>query len=249
MASGARRRLAVYLIAILLCLLPCKKAAAQQVAIRANAWSLALLTPELGVDVNTGEHTSLLFSAFGHYKPYGLNSKLWGLQGEFRYWFNGRPLIREYVGVTAFGASYDLTLNSHVFKGNALGVGFTGGGRLGDFRGYYKAQIVGKFEKPNFGASTPDGNALGFGKNAAGKPTFSVSIDNASADAVYGVYVCGTVDGDYVRDKNAVVSGSGAFKTFTVSADGADTQFVVIVAAEEESQLADHLADIEGLED
>ena len=128
------------------------------------------------------------------------------------------------------------------------GVGFVGGGRLGDFRGYYKAQIVGRFEKPNFGASTPDGDALGFGVNAQGKPTFSVSIDNASADAVYGVYVCGTVDGDYVRDKNAVVSGSGAFKTFTVSAENADTQFVVIVAAEEESQLVDHLSDIEGLE-
>ena len=28
----------------------------------------------------------------------------------------------------------------------------------------------------------------------------------------------------------------------------ADTQFVVIVAAEEESQLVDHLSDIEGLE-
>ena len=72
--------------------------------------------------------------------------------------------------------------------------------------------------------------------------------DNASADAVYGVYVCATVDGDYVRDKNAVVSGSGEFRTFTVSAEDADTQFVVIVAAEEESQLVDHLSDIEGLE-
>ena len=128
------------------------------------------------------------------------------------------------------------------------GVGFAGGGKLGDFRGFYKAQIVGRFEKPNFGASTPDGDALGFGTNAAGKPTFSVSIDNASADAVYGVYVCETVDGDYVRDKNAVVSGSGAFKTFTVSAENADTQFIVIVAAEEESQLVDHLSQIEGLE-
>ena len=127
MASGARRRLAVYLIAILLCLLPCKKAAAQQVAIRANALSLALLTPELGVDVITGEHTSLLFSAFGHYKPYGLNSKMWGLQGEFRYWFNGRPLTREYIGATIVGTSYDMNFTSRVYAGTAIGLGVVGG--------------------------------------------------------------------------------------------------------------------------
>ncbi len=127
MASGARRRLAVYLIAILLCLLPCKKAAAQQVAIRANALSLALLTPELGVDVITGEHTSLLFSAFGHYKPYGVNSKMWGLQGEFRYWFNGRPLTREYIGATVVGTSYDMNFTSRVYAGTAIGLGVIGG--------------------------------------------------------------------------------------------------------------------------
>lgn len=127
MASLARRRLAVYWIAILLCLLPCKKAAAQQVAIRANALSLALLTPELGVDIITGEHTSLVFSAFGHYKPYGVNSKMGALQGEFRYWFNGRPLTREYIGATLLGATYDMTFTKRVYAGNAIGVGVIGG--------------------------------------------------------------------------------------------------------------------------
>ena len=156
-----------------------------------------------------------------------------------RYTVNG-TILSDSEGRQWFGLPPDTT--------SLAAVGFAGGGSLGDFRGYYKAQVVGRFEKPNFGASTPDGDALGFGTNAAGKPTFSVSIDNASEDAVYGVYVCATVDGDYVRDKAAVVTGSGAFKTFTVSAENADTQFVVIVAAEEESQLVDHLSDIEGLE-
>ena len=156
-----------------------------------------------------------------------------------RYTVNG-TVLSDSEGRQWFGLPPDTT--------SLTAVGFAGGGSLGDFRGFYKAQVVGRFEKPNFGASSPDGDALGFGTNAAGKPTFSVSIDNASADAVYGVYVCATVDGDYVRDKAAVVTGSGAFKTFTVSAENADTQFVVIVAAEEESQLVDHLGDIEGLE-
>lgn len=127
MTSAARRRFAAYLIVILLCLLPCKKAAAQRVAIRANALSLALLTPELGVDFITSDHTSLVFSAFGHYKPYGLNSKMWGLQGEFRYWFNGRPLTREYIGATVLGTSYDMNLTSRVYAGTAIGLGVIGG--------------------------------------------------------------------------------------------------------------------------
>ena len=48
--------------------------------------------------------------------------------------------------------------------------------------------------------------------------------------------------------ESATIDGASPFKTFTVSADKADTKFVVIVAAEEESQLVDRLDDIEGLE-
>ncbi len=127
MASFARRRLVVLLFASLLCLLPSHKVAAQQVAVRANALSWALLTPDLGFDVITGEHTSLVFSAFGHYKPYGLDSKMAAVQGEFRYWFSGRPLAREYIGATLFGATYDIHSSSRVYAGNALGLGLVGG--------------------------------------------------------------------------------------------------------------------------
>lgn len=125
--SLARRRLAVFLFASLLCLLPSPKAAAQQVAVRANALSWAMLTPDLGLDIITGEHTSLVFSALGHYKPYGIDSKLGALQGEFRYWFSGRPLTREYIGATLFGATYDIHLSSRVYAGNAVGLGLVGG--------------------------------------------------------------------------------------------------------------------------
>ena len=127
MASFARRRIPVLLFAILLCLLPSRKAEAQQVAVRANALSWALLTPDLGLDIITGEHTSLVFSVLGHYKPYGLDSKMAALQGEFRYWFNGRPLTREYIGATLFGATYDMRFSSRVYAGNAVGLGFVGG--------------------------------------------------------------------------------------------------------------------------
>ena len=109
-----------------------REAGAQRLAIKTNALALAAMTPDLGLEVVVGERTSVAFSAFGHYRPYGLDSRLLVLQPEFRFWFNGRPLTREYVGLTAFAASYDMKLptgadRANVFRGDAIAVGVTGG--------------------------------------------------------------------------------------------------------------------------
>ncbi len=103
------------------------RASSQEVALKTNALMLAGLTPNFGCEIVTGEHTSVDFSLFGHYKPYGLNSKMIGLQPEFKYWFNGRPMIREYVGAGLLYTSYDITGRRQVFDGDAVGLGLTGG--------------------------------------------------------------------------------------------------------------------------
>lgn len=84
-----------------------------------------LATPDIGVEVVTGEHTSVGVSAFGHY--WGNKSSLAALQPEFRYWFNGRPLTREYIGASATGILYDNSLSDHRYNGYALSLGLTGG--------------------------------------------------------------------------------------------------------------------------
>ena len=121
-------------------------------------------------------------------------------------------------------------------------VGFAGGGKVGNFRGYYTATVVARFEKPHFG----DGSVSGEGGSAlsvvtdpaTGATTFAVSIDNASDDAVYGVYAAEAVTGPYVRVANPGVDRDGAVRTFTIDVpDGEDTQFVVILAAESEAFL------------
>lgn len=122
-----KKPLTAVLTACLLCLLPCQKATAQQVAVKANALSWALATPDIGLEVITGEHTSVAMSVFGHYRPYGFNSKMAVLQPEFRYWFSGRPLTREYIGVIALGAFYDTLLAGQYYKGNAIALGISGG--------------------------------------------------------------------------------------------------------------------------
>ena len=105
-----------------------QRAFAQQFSIRSNALSTGILqTHDFGVEIVAGEHSSVALSVAGHFKPYGLDTKLLTVQPQYRYWFSGRPLNREYVGVAALYAGYDIRLNDNIYNGNAAGAGITGG--------------------------------------------------------------------------------------------------------------------------
>ncbi len=104
-----------------------QRACAQQVALRSNALRTALLTPDLGTELITGEHSSVAVSVFGNWKPYGIDSKLIAVQPQFRWWFGGRPLVREYVGVSGLFTTYDISLKERTYNGLAGGLGLTGG--------------------------------------------------------------------------------------------------------------------------
>ena len=103
------------------------EAGAQQFAVKTNLLFDAAMTPDLGIEFITGEHTSVGVSVFGHWNPWGMQSKLIAVQPEFRYWFNGRPLVREYIGASILGAAYDMALGENVYQGDAIDIGFTGG--------------------------------------------------------------------------------------------------------------------------
>lgn len=100
---------------------------AQQVGVKTNALMWAAMTPNIGCEVVVGEHSSIDISAFGHKNPYGLNSEVLAFQPEYRYWFNGRPMVREYIGVSAMLVGYDMTMRKYVYNGNAASLGLTGG--------------------------------------------------------------------------------------------------------------------------
>jgi hypothetical protein len=122
------RRLAVVVLTVCGFFLSSKEANAQQVAVKTNALYWACMTPNIGCEIVTGEHTSLDLSASGHWQPYNLPSKLVTIQPEFRYWFNGRPMTREFVGVTSMIAAYDMTVaKKYVYDGNAVMLGLVGG--------------------------------------------------------------------------------------------------------------------------
>ena len=98
---------------------------AQLLALKTDALWDGLMTPNLGMEIVTGNKTSFGLSVFGNYKPWGMDMKMVGAIPEFRYWFGGRPMMREFIGVAALGTSYDITWGSETYKGDAWGGGLT----------------------------------------------------------------------------------------------------------------------------
>lgn len=115
------------LLLVLLMLLCGMRMQAQLLSVKTDAlWDVAM-TPNLGLEIVTGEKTSVNASVFGNSHPWGLKVKMLGVMPEFRYWFNGRPMTRTFVGVSAVGLSYDVTWGHENYDGDAYGLGLTFG--------------------------------------------------------------------------------------------------------------------------
>lgn len=100
---------------------------AQQLALKTDVLWDGLQTPNLGAELVTGNKTSFNISVFGNKKPWGKDVKMLGVIPEMRYWFGGRPMIREFIGLAALVTSYDITWGKEVYGGDAYGAGLTFG--------------------------------------------------------------------------------------------------------------------------
>ena len=116
----------ITLCALLLCL-GTNQLHAQQVAVKSNGLMWLAMMPNAGCEFVAGERSTVDISLFGAVNIYGNQAKILGFQPEYRYWFNGRPMTREYVGVAALGATYDITWGDKVYQGDAGGIGMTFG--------------------------------------------------------------------------------------------------------------------------
>ena len=87
----------------------------------------AAMMPNVGCEFVVGERSSIDISAFGAVNIYGNKAQMIGLMPEYRYWFNGRPMTREFVGISALGTSYDITWGDNIYQGDAAGAGVTFG--------------------------------------------------------------------------------------------------------------------------
>ena len=116
----------IALCAMLLCL-GTGHVQAQNVAVKSNGLMWLAMMPNAGCEVVVGERSTVDLSLFGAMNIWGNKAKILGFQPEYRYWFNGRPMTREYVGLGAIGATYDITWGNKVYQGDAGGLGLTFG--------------------------------------------------------------------------------------------------------------------------
>ena len=85
------------------------------------------MMPNAACEFVVGERSTVDLSVFGSVNIYGNEAKILGFQPEYRYWFNGRPMTREYVGIAALGTTYNITWGEKVYEGDAGGVGLSFG--------------------------------------------------------------------------------------------------------------------------
>lgn len=100
---------------------------AQMCAFNTNVIWDAACVPNLGIEIGTGNNTSVVFNAFGGYNPWGLDAKCAGIQPEFRYWLSGRTMHQEFVGIGGIGASYKFPIAGKIYDGYTAGLGLTFG--------------------------------------------------------------------------------------------------------------------------
>lgn len=103
---------------------------AQMFVVGTEATSDLLMAPSLGLELVTGNYSSVALNGFhcsGSWLGMLKDAKITALQPEYRYWFSGRPIHKWFVGVGGLGALYDITYKGKVYDGYALGVGLTYG--------------------------------------------------------------------------------------------------------------------------
>lgn len=114
---------------MLLALLGCAltRGHAQLLAFKSNALLDAATVPNFSLEVITGGKTSIVGTAFGSNKVWSLDAQSIGVMSEFRYWFNGRPLTREFIGFGLMAANYDITFDGKRYKGDGYAGALTFG--------------------------------------------------------------------------------------------------------------------------
>lgn len=111
------------ILLILMLVLSVGIARAQMLTLKTDVAMDAAWIPNVGVDFVTGGKTSVGLTAFGSLNVWGNRCRTLGAMPEFRYWFNGRPMTRFFVGASLIGVVYDMQWGDEIYKGDALGGG------------------------------------------------------------------------------------------------------------------------------
>ena len=100
---------------------------AQKMAVNTDLLMDLAMSPNIGVEITTGNKTTLGLNILGNSKPWGQDMKLIEALPEFRYYFSGRPMYSFFVGLGASVGFYDYTRKGKVYDGMHYGGGLTFG--------------------------------------------------------------------------------------------------------------------------
>lgn len=90
---------------------------AQKVAIKTDALSDLMLLPNLNAELVTGNKTSVNLTIEGGYHGlYMKDFRAVAVMPEFRYWFHGRPMTREFIGFSVMGGTYQFTSGRKIWN-------------------------------------------------------------------------------------------------------------------------------------
>ena len=101
---------------------------AQMVAVKSDFVKLGAMVPNLGVELVVGNKTTLGIDIMGAHDTWWTEySRLIAISPNIKYWFSGRPMTRQFVGISAHLANYNLYIGNEVYQGNSASVGIIGG--------------------------------------------------------------------------------------------------------------------------
>lgn len=100
---------------------------AQRLALRTNVLFDLLEVPNIGAEMTVGTRSTLGLDIYGANGMWGHDVLLAAVQPEWRYWFNGRPMTRSYIGIGGLFDFHDLHWKHRRYSGYAGGAGLTMG--------------------------------------------------------------------------------------------------------------------------
>ncbi len=114
-------------LAFAMCAMVSLTSHAQMLAINTDlAWDGAG-APNLGLEMVTGNRSTVGVSAIYANNPWGMDAKCVLVQPELRYYFSGRPMHSYFVGISGVGGTYNFTYKDKVRDGFGAGGGITFG--------------------------------------------------------------------------------------------------------------------------
>ncbi len=101
---------------------------AQMMAVKSDLVKNGAMIPNLGIELVVGNKTTLGLDIMGTNDTWWAEyTRIIAIAPCIKYWFSGRPMTRQFVGLSTHLANYNLHIGKEIHQGNSAAVGIIGG--------------------------------------------------------------------------------------------------------------------------